>query len=179
MSDAELLDLLRASPNEGLRLLVRQYEGLLFSVIRGVLKSAPEADIEECVSDVFADFYFALDRCDLSAGSVKAYLCVAAKHKALNVLRTTARRREDDPENPVEPVAPEGSAEDVWLDAAQRRELARAVRALGRPDSEIIFRKFYLGQSAQEIGAALKMSAGNVDVRTHRALKKLRKRWER
>ena len=48
------------------------------------------------------------------------------------------------------------------------------VRALGEPDSEIILRRYYFGQTSKEIGAALGMKPNTVDQRLSRALKKLR-----
>ena len=46
---------------------------------------------------------------------------------------------------------------------------------LSKPDREIIVRKFILGQSSKEIAAILGLSVSNVDTRTHRAIKKLKK----
>ncbi|MBQ9467434.1 MAG: sigma-70 family RNA polymerase sigma factor [Clostridia bacterium] len=175
MDDAELLSELRASPNDGLRRLVFTYEQLLYSVVRGVLRRASDADVEECVSDVFTDFYLALDRYDPSIGSIKAYLCVMAKNKALLLLRSSARRSTEDLERADEEADDGVSAEEAYLTEHQRRELARTVRDLGPPDNEIIFRKYYLGESSAAIASALGISENNVNVRTHRALKKLRK----
>lgn len=178
MTDETLLKLIKDHPDEGLKLLVEQYEGLLFSVVRSVLTGWGERDVEECVSDVFSEFYFDIDKIDLSRGSVKAYLCVSAKHNALDLLRRASRR----PDLPLDEAdlseAAAASTEETLLDADGRRELAQLVKDLGYPDSEIVFRKFYLSQPSKIIAAALGMTAANVDVRTHRALKKLRSFFE-
>ena len=55
-----------------------------------------------------------------------------------------------------------------------RRELIEAVKALGEPDTSIIIRKYYLGESSRTIADALNMSVSSVDTRTHRALNKLK-----
>ena len=49
-----------------------------------------------------------------------------------------------------------------------------AVKGLGEPDSEIIIRKFYLGESSKQISDRLSMTVSAIDTRTSRALKKLR-----
>ena len=71
-------------------------------------------------------------------------------------------------------------ADDVMIDSELadeelRREVIRAVEDLGEPDSSIIFRKYYYGESSKEIAKATGLSVSNVDTRTHRALNKLRK----
>ena len=53
------------------------------------------------------------------------------------------------------------------------------IRALGHPDSDIIFRKYYLGHSSKAIADALGMTVSNVDVRSHRAIAKLREKLGR
>lgn len=68
-------------------------------------------------------------------------------------------------------VAAQGDADDEEL----RRRVIKAVKDLGDPDSKIIFRKFYYGESSKEIAKALGLTVSNVDTRTHRALNKLRK----
>ena len=71
-------------------------------------------------------------------------------------------------------------ADDVTIDSELtdeelRREVIKAVEDLGEPDSSIIFRKYYYGESSKEIAKATGLSVSNVDTRTHRALNKLRK----
>ena len=174
MTDEALIKLIKDHPDEGLKLLVEQYEGLLFSVVRSVLTGWGERDVEECVSDVFSEFYFDVGKVDLSRGSIKAYLCVSAKHNALDILRRSAKGRDLPLEEADTGEMATASSEEEWLDEDGRRELASLVRDLGYPDSEIVFRKFYLSQPSKIIAGALGMTAANVDMRTHRALKKLR-----
>ena len=49
-----------------------------------------------------------------------------------------------------------------------------AIKNLGEPDSSIIFRKYYYGESSEKIAEILDMTPSNVDTRAHRAIKKLR-----
>jgi RNA polymerase sigma-70 factor (ECF subfamily) len=53
-----------------------------------------------------------------------------------------------------------------------------AIEALGEPDSSIIFRKYYYGESSETIAKRLNMTESAVNTRTHRALKKLRELLE-
>ena len=109
--------------------------------------------------------------------SIKSYLCVIARNHAINV----AKKRNleggislDDEQSLLQ------VADDVMIDSALeneelRREVIKAVEDLGEPDSSIIFRKYYYGESSKEIARAIGLSVSNVDTRTDRALNKLRK----
>ena len=70
-------------------------------------------------------------------------------------------------------------ADDIDIESElEERELVRevlgAINALGEPDTSIIIRKYYLGESSAEIAKALDLTVSNVDTRAHRALNKLR-----
>ena len=58
-----------------------------------------------------------------------------------------------------------------------RCEVLCAIEELGEPDSSIIFRKYYYGESSKDIARAISMSVSTVDTRAHRALNKLRKKF--
>ena len=45
---------------------------------------------------------------------------------------------------------------------------------MGHPDSDILFRKYYLGQSSKFIATKLNLTVSNVNTRAHRAVRKLR-----
>ena len=82
MNDAELLDWIRKNPEKGLKALIAQYSGIVYTVVR---RNLPEtlcaADAEACAAEVFGEFYLDLDKYNPSKGSIKAWLCVIARHK--------------------------------------------------------------------------------------------------
>ena len=53
----DLSKLMKNDPETGTRMLLRQYGGLAYCIVRRVLKGYPEDDVEECVSDVFYYLY--------------------------------------------------------------------------------------------------------------------------
>lgn len=178
MNDSELLKLLKKDADSGLSLLISQYTGLVCSVIRAHSRGISAEDTEECASDVFFDFYRNVKRFDPARGSIKSYLCTAARNKAVDMARS--RRGEGsnvsmDDEEAFLALADNFSVDEEVFGKEERKALFRMIEALGKPDSEIIVRKFLLRQSTKDIAERLGMSAGNVDVRTHRALAKLRK----
>ena len=122
MQDTELVELIKSNPNQGLKILMDEYMGLLCTVVREKLHTVcDEFEMEACVSDVFVEFYNNIDRYTESKGSIKSY------------------------------------------------------KSLGEPDSEIIIRKFYFGETSKQIAERLAMTVSAIDTRASRALKKLRK----
>ena len=179
MEDGKLLQLLQKDPNAGMEQLMNQYAGLVYAVVKGKLKESfcISSDVEDCVADVFSEFYTGLSKYDPKASSIKSYLCVLARYRATDIFR---KREKQNGDISLEDEEYFFHLSDELTDAGKldenelRRELLSAVKELGEPDTSIIIKKYYLGASSQEIADALNMTVSNVDTRTHRALNKLR-----
>lgn len=180
MEDTELLRLLHKTPNAGMEQLMDQYAGLVYAVVKGKLADSyhVSSDVEDCVADVFSKFYADLSHFDPKLSSIKSYLCVIARNHAINVAKWRSRQQGmislDDEESVLQAVD-DLLIDNKLTDDELRREVFRAISELGKPDSSIIIRKYYLGESSKEIADALELTVSNVDTRTHRALNKLRK----
>ena len=177
MNDRELIRQLHSDPERGIRQVTEQYAGLIWSVVQARLSDlGTREDVEECVSDTISQFYLSQDRFTLQSGTVKAYLCAIARHKAIDryeALRQNGGQRpgeDSDFSTETEAVSPE----ERMIEVENRRDLAAAIEALGHPDREIIIRKYLLGEPSRAIAGRLGLSISAVDTRTHRALKKLR-----
>jgi len=159
--------------------LMNQYTGLVYAVVKSKLDDSyyVSSDIEDCVADVFSKFYAELSDYDPKISSIKTYLCVIARNQAINVSK---RRNLEggislDDEQSLLQVADDVMIDSELAEDELRREVIKAVEDLGEPDSSIIFRKFYYGESSKDIAKAVGLTVSNVDTRTHRALNKLRK----
>ncbi len=179
MEDNKLLRLLHKDPNAGMEQLMNQYTGLVYAVVKGRLMDSfcVSTDIEDCVADVFSRFYTELTAYDPSISSIKTYLCVMARNMAINV--TKKRNLQGgislDDEEFVVQIADEEMLESGLTEKELYSQVIKAIEDLGAPDSAILFRKFYYGESSKEIARVLGLSVSNVNTRTHRALNKLRK----
>lgn len=184
MHDNELIKILRQDPNEGMKLLMRQYTGLICAIVRG--KYAPfgllaAEDTEECVSDVFCEFYKNLDKFDPARGSIKTLLCIIASHKALDLAKSRAAEADPlsmDDEDTFLQFANDFLVEESLVTSELKERLTQEINALGEPDREIIVRKFFFCEPSKNIAERLSLTVSNVDTRTHRALKKLREKLE-
>lgn len=178
MDDTSLLQLLREDPNRGMKALIERYGGLVYHVIRGRLHGAPclSSDIEDCAADVFSEFYLSLPRFDPSRAAIATYLCVIARHSATDLLRKRGRQSAlfVSSEATTEELSDGIEIEVLLSEEETRREVIAAIRNLGNPDTELLFRRYYYGQSSKEIAKAVGMTVSGVNTRIHRALQKLK-----
>jgi RNA polymerase sigma-70 factor (ECF subfamily) len=171
--EKELLTFLLQTPEQGLEIIMNRYMAFVYTIVYGKLSDVcKKQDMEECVSDIFFEVYRTRSLIDLEKGSLKAYLAVVAKRRAIDVFRKH-----------------KGNAEDVSLDAFGHDWLASKdsvtagensdilvdeIKALGEPDSQILIRKYYFGQSAKAIARVLGLKENTVNKRASRALAKLK-----
>ncbi len=121
MQDIELLAQIRHNPDKGLSRLMEQYVKLVYAVVQSKLYNAgTNEDIEECVSDVFLDFYEKIELIDLSKGSIKGYLCAIAKYKAIDLYRKLIKQPDIVPEDEAD-VLSESTVEDTFTKSRNRR----------------------------------------------------------
>ena len=180
MQDDELINILKTDPNTGMTLLLKQYAGLIHSVVKHKLagQNFCDADIEHCVADTFSEFYCDLDKFREAAGSIRAWLCVIARHNAYDRLRRYKKEAGTlslDAEGIAEPPDTSLSVEEELITEEFKEELLREINALGEPDSTILLRKYYLSESSKEVAERLNLNVSSVDTRAHRAIQKLRK----
>lgn len=161
-------------PESRYRELFDRYFNYVYAIVFRILRDCgTDADVEECVSDTFADVMRRMQKID--PASIKAYLGTSAKNKALNLRRTlTAEQKrylplEDLPEMPAQ-----DSVEDTAEASQMQRKLLDLIAALGEPDTSILLQKYYYNRKSGEIAAALGMTPAAVRKRCTRALKQLK-----
>ncbi len=172
MTDKELLKKLKKDKSSGLSLVIDLYSGLLYKIASNVLLPiGTKEDVEECVSDSFLAFYGEIDRIDLQKASIKAYLAVITRRKAIDLYRKLKKASELITDGEANPV-PE--SEDFAPGHDRRAAVFKAIKDLGEPDATIVTRKFYLGETAAEIAKKLNMTQEAVQKRIERSRKKLK-----
>lgn len=175
--DNEIVCQLIDCPEEGMENLMNQYTGYVYTIVYGKLSSVcNRQDMEECVSDIFYEFYKVRNRIDLKKGSVKSYLAVLSKRKAIDIYR---KRKNDVGYVSIDAfdydwLASDYSVEDKVGDSEASDILIDQIKALGDPDSQIVIRKYYFRQSTKIIAKALGMKENTVDKKVSRALTKLK-----
>ncbi len=180
MHEKILLENLKQDPQTTMKIIMNEYMGLVYTIVKSkVAEISSIEDIEECVSDVFYSFYQQIEKVDLEKGSIKAYLCIIAKRKAIDLFRKMAKNQHSlstEDKDIKNTVSAGVLVEDIFFNKENRRILLKEIIALGEPDHEILVRKYYIGESSKEISARLNMTVVAIDTRASRALAKLKKK---
>lgn len=172
MNDEKMRAAIRAGDERAVGELMEQYSRLLWRVAWAALENIGSTqDVEECVADTFVFFWEHPEKFDPRRGSLKTWLALVARSRALDRCREILRRGEVGMETVIlATVSPEAAA----LSAEARRALREAVRNLEEPAREILVRRYYYQQKPRQIAAALGMDVKQVKNSLYRSRQKLR-----
>ncbi|MDF2613920.1 MAG: polymerase sigma factor, sigma-70 family [Clostridia bacterium] len=182
-TDDEILDLLHRAQDKGLELMMDTYMGLVYTIVHSKIATiCSREDVEECVSDVFYEVYKNRTKIDLNKGSLKAFLALIAKRKAIDIYRRHYKQNSKvvslETVNELEFADLNMDNEKIYSDKEQRRILIEEIKALGEPDSEILIRRYFFQQPSKAISEVMGIKVNTIDKRVSRALIKLKKVWE-
>ena len=165
MDEEALLRQLRRRKPEALEQLIRQYNGYVAAIIRGILGPAySDMDVEELVSDVFIALWNHAEA--LKPGHTKAYIGATARNHAKSFLRKRQILPMD--LDALPPLTSGDSPEEQFLVQEQARLVREAVEQMGEPNREIFLRYYYYFQPTAQIAQALNMEPGAIRARLMR-----------
>jgi RNA polymerase sigma-70 factor, ECF subfamily len=182
-SDSSLVAKMAAGDEAALSELYDRHRVLLFSLALRVLRDRAEA--EEILHDVFLQAWRGAGGYDPGRGAVPAWLITLTRSRAIDRLRSRARRDvamaaaagELSPARSAAPPA-EDPAERLET-LAKRRRIESALRALSPQQRDAIELAYYGGLSHTEVAAKLGEPLGTVKTRIRQALMTLRERLVR
>lgn len=139
MTDMELIKLIRKSPHKGHSALINEYSRYVYAIAYNkIRRCGSDEDIEECVSDIFADVFIAVDNGETD--NLKALIGTIAKRTAIDYFRKLAlkdSRTVSAYENEeVEEFASDFDVEKVSDKNELRRILLNFIESLGEPDGD-------------------------------------------
>jgi RNA polymerase sigma-70 factor, ECF subfamily len=166
--DVDLVSAMALGEQKALATLYDRYASLLLGAAYHVLRN--RRDAEDLLHDVFLECWNKAASFDPRRGSVRSWLLVRVRSRALDRVRSlaVARRHAAAPPAPPEPPAE---------DALRAVEGGRAVRALGAlPEAQrsIVELCFFEGLGCAEIAERLGIPVGTVKSRLARAVERLR-----
>lgn len=170
--DGLLRDRLVAGDERALASVVAEFTGLVRGVARKVIGDDAAAD--DVTQDVFVWLWERPDRFDPARGSLRAFLSVVARRRAIDWIRRhdADRRRADR----AAQEAPTVLADDLADGVGARDDAARvraAVAALPVEQREAVTLAFFGGLSYREVAVHLHIPEGTAKSRLRLALAKL------
>jgi RNA polymerase sigma-70 factor, ECF subfamily len=184
VSDAELAVRIAAGDEEAFGAAYDRHVGVVFGATARYLRDPASA--EEVVQDVFVNLWRYADRYEPASGTLAGWLLKIARNKAIDALRSTARRPRFTPVGDGQAAGLEAALEharpDHDLDGpdtiavrAWTRAVVRAALSL-MPDSErtALQLAYDEGLTQPEIAERTGWPLGTVKTRTRRALANLR-----
>lgn len=178
MTDKELKAKMKLSPAKARREFFDEYCNYVYAIIINKLRNfCSREDIEECVGDVFIDFFKSFDSCNIRCEELKGLIGCIAKRRAIDTYRRVCKTYGKTVSIDDEEFNDIVSEENVEKEAEQSERnalLLKKVHELGEPDSTIIIQQYYYNRTTLEIGEAISMTAAAVQKRSIRARKKLK-----
>lgn len=178
MTSREMAEMMKKSAADCHKSLVREYGRYVYVIVYNKLRGCgTKEDIEECVSDVFADLFM---KCEIDTSyenDLKYLIGTIAKREAIDSFRRLTAKAghiADTGEDDMRELASDFSVDEHVDRSELRRVLIDKIDELGEPDSTILIQKFYYNRNSREIAQSLSMTAVAVRQRCSRAMDKLR-----
>jgi len=178
MTGKELSEMMKDSVSGCHRALVREYGRYVYAIVFNKLRACgTKEDIEECVSDVFADIFMKCEYDISSENDIKSLISTIASRTAIDRFRSLSARvnhMTDTDEDDMGELVSDFSVDEHVDRSELRRVLLDKIDELGEPDSTIIIQKFYYNRNSKEIARSISMTDVAVRARCSRAISKLR-----
>lgn len=184
MTDKDMIECVHEDIKKGYQMVMKEYLNLVYAIVLNKLKAdCNKEDIEDCVSEVFIEVFEGIYQFDYEKGALKTYISTIAKRTAIDYWRKKKREQlqvagVEDMEELEDIDSPKSSVFEMVNQKEEKQRLYQAILDLGEPDTTIILRKYFYGETAKQIAKKLSMSVSSVHKRAERALKKLRIRLE-
>jgi len=173
LDDKKLSEILRSGDREAFYHIMETYNKLLWVIVGGVLNGVGTSeDIEECISDVYVSLWRNPKAYKPEKGSLKTFIAVAAKRKALDRYRQLTRVKIVELDDAIR------STDDDLLEYIIERELYNelyeAIRSLKEPDKEILIRRYFFDEKPSGIADKTSLPVKEVNNRLYQSKRKLR-----
>jgi RNA polymerase sigma-70 factor (ECF subfamily) len=163
-SDVALVTRMAQGDRSAVAALYERHASALFGYARGMLRSRQEA--EDLIHDVFLEAWRRSGDYSAERGSVRAWLLVRVRSRALDRLKSAGRSRVVSDEPHSSAVVPFGVGDE--------RRLRELLSRMPESQQEVIILGYFEGLSTVEIAERLGIPAGTVKSRTRAALGALR-----
>lgn len=160
--EQHIINQLKNQKEQGISLVLDQYGGLLKHIVTKYIGGHPQ-EIEECVADIVIAAWYHIDDFDPQRNSLKNWLAVIAKFKAIDRLRKLQRAGQQDELSDQVPATATQSIN--WQEVLEQLS----------PQEQRIFKRYYFeGSSARELATEYEAKESWIHNKLSRSRKKLR-----
>lgn len=175
MNDEELIRRIIDRDGTAMTYIVEKYSRLLWKVASGVLYSkGSESDAEECIADVYVYLWERPNAFDHTKGSLKSWLCMTARCKAIDRYRVLSRNNAISIDTVAE-AAIDG-VEAAFLNNEALNELNLCLEQLEDVEREIFLRRYVDGQKPKAIAKSFGVSVKHINNSLYRTKQKLKEK---
>lgn len=172
LNDLKIIAAIKDKDETAINELIDKYSKLLWKIAAKTISSIGTVeDIEECVADAFIYLWEKPQKFDYSKGTLKTYLSVITKTKAIDRCRKILKNSFISLDDSF--LVNEFS--NTILNEESHIELKEAIKTLEEPQYEILIRRYFYQQKPKEIAKVLKMNVKQVNNHLYQAKQKLRK----
>lgn len=172
MNDHQIIQAFKHNETPKIHQVIAKYSPLLFYVAQNILKEKGSTeDIEECVADVFIYLWQHPDYFNARKGTLKNYICLISKSKALDKYRKLSKSQ--DIHIPLSLISEEHTSFTHFnlgmrtdLIQYEYEDLYKVLDMLSSNDKEILLRRYIGGekpaQIAKDLGVPTKSIVNNL-----------------
>jgi RNA polymerase sigma-70 factor (ECF subfamily) len=177
-SDAVLAARLAAGDDHA---LAEVFDALAPSVLGSALRVLGDSSAaQDVVQDVFVELWRHPGRYDPAAGTLRTYLTVLARHRAVDLVRSELRRvARQERSYRLTPAPPMAGAGDAMLAAETAGLVRSAVQSLPATQRQVVQLAYFDGLTCREVAHAVGIPEGTAKSRLRLALAKLEEMLDR
>lgn len=174
MSDEKVLLAISNKDEQVMAAVMQKYTKLLWKIVSAVLvDTASVQDVEECVADVFIEFWLYPNKYNPKRGKLSSWLSMVARSKAIDRYRQTVKKKEVSIDDEI--VVYHSEILTGIVRKEEQEKLSSYVETLDGLDKEILIRRFYYEQKPKEIAVALNLPKKQIENHLYQTKLKLRK----
>ncbi|MCA9149654.1 MAG: sigma-70 family RNA polymerase sigma factor [Planctomycetales bacterium] len=176
--DQEILQRVLGGDVDAFRQLFRRLEADVYQLCARILNDTNDA--EDVTSEVFFEFWERRDRFDPQRSSIRTYLLLLTRSRAIDRLRSLVNNRKPQPasdeqlENQMLSTANFASPGDSLVQAETQHLAAEKLKSLEPQQRAVLELTFYRGLSHTQIAEQLAMPLGTVKSHLRRGVAQLR-----
>jgi len=176
LNEGELYQKLCRKDPAAFETVMDTYNRLLWAIVGSILNNVgTNEDIEECVADTYYKLWENPKAFDYKKGTIKTYLAVIAKNKALDRYRKLSKQKLAALDEAISYPSTDDDLLEYITKTEKNISLYEALNALKEPDREIMIRRFLFDEKPSYIADKFSVPTKEVENRIYQSKLRLKR----